>query len=148
MPSLIIVSRQSLTSSTRMQEDNLVVFSLKQAETTLYVDLRNWWVVLSLHKLRCLLWLSAASDRYSLDLGLKYVFSSYQAWSSVDKSPEISLEVCQVLIDPNRREILNEKRWCQSTHIFFPTLSRVTSNICEIPDYCPYTFLPECLLFC
>lgn len=63
MPSLIIASRQSLTSSTQMQEDNLVVFSLIPAETTLCVDLRNLWVVLSLHKLQGLLQLPVASGR-------------------------------------------------------------------------------------
>lgn len=74
MPSFIIASRQSLTSSTRMQEDNLVVFSLIPAETTLYVDLRNLWVVLSLHKLQCLLQLQVTDRTWSL--GLKYVLSS------------------------------------------------------------------------
>lgn len=71
MPSFIIASRQSLTSSTRMQEDNLVVFSLIPAETTLYVDLRNLWVVLSLHKLQCLLQLPVASDRQNLESGIE-----------------------------------------------------------------------------
>lgn len=54
-----------------MQEDNLVVFSLIPAETTLCVDLRVLWVVQGLHKLRSSLQLPVASDRESWNSGVK-----------------------------------------------------------------------------
>lgn len=113
MPPLISASRQSLTSSTRMQEDNLVVFSLIPAETTLCVDLGVLWVVQGLHKLQSSLQLPVASNRESCNSGVKIrPCSSSGLHHGADKSPEIILQVCQVFIAPSRQEILEESIWC------------------------------------